>query len=372
MKLNCIDSIRGIAILMVILTHTGQSVAGLSVPVQYLAAYGQMGVQLFFIASAYTLCLSATTRRGEQHRIRKYAIRRFFRIAPVYYAGIALYFLVGAVSNQAEAHRFIPGEQYTPMNILANVLFIHGFVPEANNVVVPGGWSIGTEVAFYVLFPALFSMMSRQRSFGIVQGIRSLAVVMIFSQAVLALACRVTGLPMQNNSFLYYNLVVQLPVFILGMSLFFIDQKNAWPIKKPAGNLAGFVLCTAAAGFLWSRGQPWLFSIIPAAAGLSFAFLFVFLKSQPRLNPTFLGQVGVVSYSMYLFHFLFAHDVSRLISRPLAETLGPDIAFVVLFCLSAACSFALAWLSQRYFESFFIKLGSRIIARRSPRPTAAA
>lgn len=259
MKLNCIDSIRGIAILMVILTHTGQSVAGLSVPVQYLAAYGQMGVQLFFIASAYTLCLSATTRRGEQHRIRKYAIRRFFRIAPVYYAGIALYFLVGAVSNQAEAHRFIPGEQYTPMNILANVLFIHGFVPEANNVVVPGGWSIGTEVAFYVLFPALFSMMSRQRSFGIVQGIRSLAVVMIFSQAVLVLVCRVTGLPMQNNSFLYYNLVVQLPVFILGMSLFFIDQKNAWPIKNRRETWPALFCVRPQRAFCGRAGSPGCF-----------------------------------------------------------------------------------------------------------------
>ena len=122
---------------------------------------------------------------------------------------------------------------------------------------------------------------------------------------------------------------------------------------------------------MWSRGQPWLFSIIPAAAGLSFAFLFVFLKSQPRLNPTFLGQVGVVSYSMYLFHFLFAHDVSRLIGKQIGGLLSPDIAFAVLFCLSAFCSFALAWLSQRYFESFFITLGSRLIAHRRQRPAAA-
>ena len=32
---------------------------------------------------------------------------------------------------------------------LANVLFIHSWVPSAQNTVVPGGWSIGVEAASY-------------------------------------------------------------------------------------------------------------------------------------------------------------------------------------------------------------------------------
>ncbi len=161
MKLNYIDSIRGVAILMVILVHAAQSVPGLSPLTSLLADYGQMGVQLFFVASAYTLCLSATKRRGESRGWLKYAIRRYFRIAPLYYLGILIYFGRALI----EAANGIVGrtllEDYSLANVAANVLLVHGFYPPANNTVVPGGWSIGTEVAFYAIFPTIFYLASR-------------------------------------------------------------------------------------------------------------------------------------------------------------------------------------------------------------------
>ncbi len=47
-KLDYIDIVRGIAILMVILVHTSQAVNGVSQLVGDINRYGQMGVQLFF------------------------------------------------------------------------------------------------------------------------------------------------------------------------------------------------------------------------------------------------------------------------------------------------------------------------------------
>lgn len=47
MKLKFIDSIRGVAILMVILVHTAQKISDLHVLTRIIAEYGQMGVQLF-------------------------------------------------------------------------------------------------------------------------------------------------------------------------------------------------------------------------------------------------------------------------------------------------------------------------------------
>ncbi|HEY9657997.1 MAG TPA: acyltransferase family protein [Allocoleopsis sp.] len=83
MKLQSIDSLRGIAILLVILVHTSKSVEGLSFPISAISNYGQMGVQLFFIVSAYTLCLSMERRREERLKEVNFFIRRFFRIAPL-------------------------------------------------------------------------------------------------------------------------------------------------------------------------------------------------------------------------------------------------------------------------------------------------
>jgi peptidoglycan/LPS O-acetylase OafA/YrhL len=145
---------RGTAILMVIAVHTSLSVPGLPQFAKLLCAYGQMGVQLFFVASAYTLSRSHVARSAEPHALANFYLRRFFRIAPLYYVAIALYLALYVASHDVGAA--VRG-YYSARNVAANLFFLHGFVASANNHVVPGGWSIGTEVAFYAIFPALFA-----------------------------------------------------------------------------------------------------------------------------------------------------------------------------------------------------------------------
>src|SRR5579871_675598 len=138
-KYDYIDAMRGIAILMVLTVHSGQQFP-LSEPARTISAMGQLGVQLFFVASALTLCLSWTSREDETERVPKFLIRRYFRIAPMYYAGTLVYFLNNVVRSHSTVHAAL--QDYTPLNVLANVFFVHGLVPSANNTIVPGGWSI--------------------------------------------------------------------------------------------------------------------------------------------------------------------------------------------------------------------------------------
>lgn len=92
-KLDYIDALRGLAILGVIMVHTNQY--GRSIGPNIFAkitAMGERGVQLFYLASAFTLFLSFKNRsRKEIFPIRNFFIRRFFRIAPMYYMGIFYY-----------------------------------------------------------------------------------------------------------------------------------------------------------------------------------------------------------------------------------------------------------------------------------------
>ena len=224
-KLGYIDAARGIAILMVIFIHTAQSVDGLSAPVYALSQYGQMGVQLFFVASAYTLCRAFWQRREEPMPIRAFFIRRFFRIAPLYYFGIALYLLVHLATRELDLHRVMVLGPYSPKNVAANVLFIHGFVPSANNSIVPGGWSIGTEMAFYGCFPLLYMLFARLNvrrvGFAIAAIAGSFAVSIMFLFAV-----GQTEYGIAYRGFFYFSLINQLPVFMLGMAVFFLHQRE--------------------------------------------------------------------------------------------------------------------------------------------------
>jgi len=161
-KLQFIDFMRGLAILMVMAVHVGLT-AHIYLPyktdlswIYKLTNYGQLGVQLFFVASAYTLCLACDRRRNEKLPVVSFFVRRYFRIAPLYYVGIILYFAMHALKvvwEKKESFRFFP---YNFENVLANIFFYHGFYLSGNNSVVPGGWSIGTEMAFYLFFPLIF------------------------------------------------------------------------------------------------------------------------------------------------------------------------------------------------------------------------
>lgn len=146
-KLIYVDTLRGIAVLLVILVHTSQRIY-LPLNTYLASSYGQMGVQLFFVLSAYTLCLSMD-RGGSRSSLSFYYLRRYFRIAPLYYFGIMFYVLSKVASGYNDT-------DLTFENVLSNVLFLHGFHPAANNTIVPGGWSIGLEMAFYLIFPFIF------------------------------------------------------------------------------------------------------------------------------------------------------------------------------------------------------------------------
>ena len=78
-----IDALRGLAILMVLANHVALVIPGLSAPVLALARFGQMGVQLFFVASAFTLCLSWQQRRHDEPLpVQRFLLRRVFRRGP--------------------------------------------------------------------------------------------------------------------------------------------------------------------------------------------------------------------------------------------------------------------------------------------------
>lgn len=92
-KLDYIDDLRAMAIIMVIIVHTSQSISNLPYSLQLFTEYCRMGVQLFFVLSAITLCMSLSRVSSNRENLIIFHLKRFFRIAPLYYFGIAFYFV---------------------------------------------------------------------------------------------------------------------------------------------------------------------------------------------------------------------------------------------------------------------------------------
>lgn len=327
MKLSYINSARGIAILMVLSLHVSLliNLKEHNRILEFIFKYGQLGVQLFFIASAYTLCLSADHRKSEQHALRKFYVRRYFRIFPVYYLGIMIYFLIHFITNNYEA--------YNLKNITANILFIHGFIPSANNRIVPGGWSIGTEMIFYLMFPFLRTFL--------------FSGYLLFKALCITLICFLAlyyfDIYVGNSTFWYYNIVVQLPVFLVGM----IYYKYSQMITLKFGIIM-FIIFTGMTVMFWYLK---IFTFVPVISGISFCGMLKVLE-KTALNNVVLQKIGKVSYSIYVVHFIFAYYLLPKTDKTF--WLIPYLLFTFFV------SYYISVLLERYVEKPFIKLGSKL------------
>jgi peptidoglycan/LPS O-acetylase OafA/YrhL len=354
-KLKHIDSLRGIAILMVILVHTSQGAGAISSPLGFLIGYGQMGVQLFFVISAYTLCFSMERRREERFPIAGFFIRRFFRIAPLYYIGI-LFYLIWYGIEMTHSGSFMLSKNYSLPNILANVFFIHSFHPEAINSIVPGGWSVGTEMAFYACFPILYWITSKLKHNHLL-----LLLMPLVALAVNILVQTVMQWEVENSDFIYFNLINQLPVFLVGIALFWIEKSGALQRLTWKADLLGFACFSLASLILWKLHPPYAFSCTPLLSGISFIFLYDLFTKKPWLNLSLLMKIGRISFSAYIFHFVFSWSFSEFLSARLRETVPVPLVLAICLTTTLCFTYGIALFTENAIERKGIDLGKKLI-----------
>lgn len=345
-KFDHIDALRGIAVLLVVLVHTGgRTPAGMTFG--EIAKYGQYGVQLFFMLSAFTLCHSMNRIQvlGKPDYLA-FMTKRFFRIAPLYYLGIVIYFIFTWASFRfAHQTPFTEPGEYSALGVISNVLFLHGLIPAGNSNVVPGGWSIGCEFLFYAMFPFLFLAARSNKS------------VLIFSTIAAALATlgihllttRVYGMKTELNSFTFFTVFNQFPCFILGMIYYFYGKIPAVRVTFIA------LLLPALIAVFGLHSLAWGWCLLPFTAGVAAVGLsFLMVKCG---IPFLLKKIGQLSFSIYLWHFLVVWNVSYIFKMKLP---GSDLVSVLQFFVIVIITCILAAISNLVIELPGIKLGSKL------------
>ena len=294
-KLPFISALRGYAILLVIILHTSQYGTKLtSIFWDRLVNKGHFGVQLFFLASAFTLFLSLSHREeSESNPTRNFYIRRFFRIAPLYYLGIIYYLFQNQLSGRAA---IVPGLDH-PIDLILNISFLNGFNPNTVRTIVPGGWSISAEVIFYLMLPFLFKVIKNEK-----HALNFLLFTLIFRGAIIEFFKRhilITDVDTWKN-FTYFNFLNHLPVFAMGIFMFFITTKKD-NFKFNPNAIFLFVLL---AFMQLSISLPFM---LPAHILYSFLFLLFALALHSKMPKVlvnkFINYIGEISFSMYLSHF---------------------------------------------------------------------
>ena len=342
-----IDLIRCIAILLVIFVHTGLSFRGAIRPI---ADFGRYGVQLFFVASAYTLCMSWMSRR-DAYPVLSFYIRRFFRIAPLYYLAMIGY---GLFPDR--------NVSFTAKRIALNVTFVHQLVDTSTGI-VPGSWSISNEMMFYVIFPPLVMLLAfNARLF--------YALAAIYCLGFLAAMNGLGGEWLRQHSrFPAFHLVNAMPIFFCGFAAWHISERfklRAWWLALATLAFFGLLLALPHLtrpvidydyyGDPIRRYQVWNPLWI---TGPLFASLLLFTQHLKKI-PRLLVDMGRCSFSMYIIHFMFL----RMIKPPVVNHLQswpPVLVWALCFLSITGATYALAKLTYRYIELPGIALGKRLI-----------
>jgi peptidoglycan/LPS O-acetylase OafA/YrhL len=368
-KLAYVDVLRGFAILGVVFLHF-TSLSGVEAwlpqSVQFVVEQGGHGVQLFFIASAFTLFRSFSHRsQFEQNASRNFFIRRYFRIAPMYYVGICYYlWQTGFGPTQ-----FLDGTfQNTPLNILSNVFFVQEFNPYFMWL-VPGSWSIAAEMMFYLMVPLLIRWIPNMRAALRFLGISLLIrVISWYGFTHLTLVPD----PMIRNLYASWVLPTQLSIFALGIVLYFILRGDAWPKLNGGEWLAGASIFYAEV--FTQGGRVFQLEFVLGLAFVCMAVAFSKLDWGHWLGKM-LQHIGKVSFSMYVVHWAVVHWLDHFGLIQINMGMGTAeilIGYAWRFALMMGATVLISTATYQWVEKPGQRLGTLLIDRLNKKPKAAA
>ncbi len=165
-----VDGVRAIAILWVMSYHlvlfhlgsfTTEAIGIATGRWTQWTSRGDMGVDLFFVISGYLIgtILLREYRKSGTLQIRRFYIRRFLRLMPVYTVAmiVGLYF-VHNIPREAVLMEFPPFMNAN--NMWANFVYVNNFLP-INRQYMGWCWSLAIEEQFYLILPAFILIVMR-------------------------------------------------------------------------------------------------------------------------------------------------------------------------------------------------------------------
>jgi peptidoglycan/LPS O-acetylase OafA/YrhL len=343
-RITEIDTFRAWAVLSVLLFHYAKEFY----PGQeFFFLFGWSGVDLFFVISGFVMYLQVARKYVTEERIfyRRYFRNRFLRIAPAFY-----------VSLLAEVI-FLHRDKLFTKEFFMHLSFTHIFSYDVAFSIQPIYWTLAVEVQFYLFLILTARVITGKKAlqFLILLFVLSMSYRYIVSSTF---AFSHTGVLLINQ------LPGRMPQFIAGMLLAMIymrEDLRQLIRKRQFFILLSGIIIYGACGFHWLRGGDGIFenmlteTLFHPLLGVSFAMIMTVLLHEEgplrgalRFKP--LVFTGLISYSIYLWHFFLLEVVNVIGIRK------TDVPSIIIMASAVIVVYGVSALSYYCIEKQFLKL----------------
>ena len=342
-----LDAWRGLACLWVVLYHTSaplgdkfnlQAHRVFDIPLN-----GYLGVSIFFVLSGYCITHAATQALTRENGVFSYAKARFRRIYLPYWISLPFYMGLGLLATFLVKHHYLKSSALAQQDIahqsffsyftnftLTQVIFHQKFI---SNV----AWTLCYEVAFYIIVGLALALKLRDEH----KMLTMLHLLTILTLSLWLIAPKSVFYPLD-----YW------PLFGLGVIVYDL-LKHRSLIAKGAFAIASTLFALFAAlnysgGYIGRGTRATFLTALVTALLIGLLHRFDGRLMKFRLVQG-LSWLGLISYSLYLTHWLVVGLVLQLLVKIHLET--PWVCLIVCPAVSITVAFVFYRLFERPFTN---------------------
>jgi len=319
---------------MVVVFHSGEGWTELT-------EFGRSGVDLFFVLSGFLITRILLRTRGQPGIFRSFYARRVLRIFPVYFLYLA--FLACFLTLFAPAAVSASFQRAWPWYaaFLTNVklaLFYDDDVGSVQHL-----WTLAIEEQFYLVWPALVTLMPRRML------ARFVATTIVGVPVLRAWMATHGGDDAVETSFRISMLTwTRVDTLMFGSLLALIHARpNTWNMLiRTAPALLVIAAGALALPLSAALDYSWIALLFAAVVAMCVGFDERGIE-LPGLCSRPLRYLGTISYAVYVLHFLLTLLVTRWVRGAGVEG---SVGFAITLTAVGASSLLLATLSYRFIE----------------------